>query len=268
MAYRKWLLALAFVSISLPAGLAQIRNVKADRPDKGKTSDTVSPFVVGERLNYDVSWSDFIVAGELTVETKDRRNFEGIDGYHVMVQAQSVGIVKAIVYKVNEVYESFINSETLQPFRAEKSSRRGNNRKAGSIVFDRKRGSARLSDGRTIQVPPDTYDVAGLLYAIRSIDLTQGKEQTFTMLDNEKLTTVKINPEAREKLTTRTGKYNVVRVAAMTVNEQKADDSFKIRVFITDDARRLPVLLTAQMSWGEVRAELTSVSGTKQDKKK
>ncbi len=264
---RKSIIALAIVVISLPASFGQVKSVKAGGSDKVQKIATGIPFAVGERLSYDVSWSDFIVAGELTLETKDRRNFDGVDGFHVSAQAESVGIVSAVVFKVKDTYESFLNSETLQPFRAEKHSRHGKKQDQSAYTIDQKRGTAKLSDGREIQVPPNTYDLAGLIYAVRAIDLTPGKAQTFTLLENDKLTTIKIEPEAREKMTTRTGKYDVVRVAVKTVEEKETKDAFKLRIYLTSDARRLPVLISADMSWGEVRAELTSVTGARQDKK-
>src|SRR6185503_16069874 len=89
---KKTLAALAMVSFSFQIALAQNRSIKADRAIAAKFSPAV-----GERLNYDVSWSDFIVAGELTIETKDRRSFDGVDGFHVSAQAQSVGMVSAFV---------------------------------------------------------------------------------------------------------------------------------------------------------------------------
>ena len=114
---KKILCALSLIAILMPAGLAETKAVRQARPVSATAVE--APFIVGERLSYDVSWSNFIVAGELTLETKDRRSFDGIDGFHVSAQAQSVGLVSAIVYKVNDVYESFINAATMQPFRAE-----------------------------------------------------------------------------------------------------------------------------------------------------
>src|ERR1044072_7963378 len=170
MMIKKSLVALAVVALLFPVAFAGHRSIKADRSSPSKFSPTV-----GERLNYDVSWSDFIVAGELTIETKDRRSFDGVDGFHVSAQAQSVGLVSAVVYKVNDIYESFLSAATLQRFRAEKSSRRGKKREQASVTLDQQRRTARLSDGRTIEIPPDTYDLAGVLFAIRAMDLIEGQ---------------------------------------------------------------------------------------------
>jgi Protein of unknown function (DUF3108) len=252
---RKTLVALALITLSLDSGLAQTRSIKADRAAPSKIT-----FPVGERLNYDVSWSDFIVAGELTIETKDRRSFDGVDGLHVSAQAQSVGVVSALVYKVNDLYESFLNAATLQPFRAEKHSRRGKKREQSSMTIDQQRRTARLSDGRTIEIPQNTYDLAGLLYAIRAMDLTPGKSQNFNLLEDEKLYAISVEPEGQEKVTTRAGSFDAIRVSTKMATGRDSN-VYNLRLYITNDVRRLPVMITAEPKWGQVRVELTSVTG-------
>jgi hypothetical protein len=252
---RKTVFALALIILSFPSALTQTRSIKADASAASEIN-----FPVGERLNYDVSWSDFIVAGELTIETKDRRSFDGVDGLHVSAQAQSVGVVSALVYKVNDLYESFLNTATLKPFRAEKNSRRGKKREQSSIIIDQQRRTARLSDGRTLEIPQDTYDLAGLLYAIRAMDMTQGKSHTFNLLEDEKLYAIRVQVEGREKITTRAGSYDTVRLSTKMAAGSDSN-IYNLRIYITNDARRLPVMITAEPKWGQVRVELTSVTG-------
>lgn len=258
---KKILFALSLIAILMPAGLAETKAVRQARPVSATAVE--APFIVGERLSYDVSWSNFIVAGELTLETKDRRSFDGIDGFHVSAQAQSVGLVSAIVYKVNDVYESFINAATMQPFRAEKRSRRGKKREETSVTIDQQRHTARLADGTTIEIPPDTYDLAGLLYAIRTIDLTPGKTRSFNLIEDNKVYAIKVKPEAREKITTRAGDYEAVRITTEMAGGRGKSNLYNLKMYVTTDKRRLPVLITAEPNWGEVRVELTSATGTR-----
>lgn len=254
--HKKILVAVAIIGLSFSIAPAQIRSIKADRASAPKFTPTV-----GERLNYDVSWSDFIVAGELTLETKDRRSFDGVDGFHVSAQAQSVGMVNAFVFKVNDIYESFLSAATLQPFRAEKNSRRGKKREQASVNIDQQRRTARLNDGRTIEIPPDTYDLAGLIFAIRAMDLTPGKARVFNVLEEGKLYKISVEPEAREKVTTRAGSFDTIRVATRTTGEGRDSDLYNLKMRITNDARRLPVEITAEPKWGSVRVRLTSMTG-------
>src|SRR5204862_2525132 len=110
------LLSFLVTVLVLPPAMSQSRPVKSERTIAASASAPRNPFVAGEKLSYDVSWADFIVAGELTIQTDERRSFDGVEGYHVTAQAKSVGLVSLLNLKVNDVYESFINSTTLEPF--------------------------------------------------------------------------------------------------------------------------------------------------------
>lgn len=257
---RRTLFGLILTALSLPASPSQTRPVSSDRSVAVSASAPRNPFVAGERLSYDVSWADFIVAGELTIQTDERRAFDGIDGYHVTAQARTVGLVSGLALKVLDVYDSFINATTLQPFRAEKRMRHGKKQAQSSIIIDQEHRTARLEGGRTLEIPPDTYDLAGLLFAIRGMDLTVGKARTITVIEDEKLYTIKLQPEGHEKVTTRAGSYDTVKIATSRMKGLENDKLYNLRMYITNDARRLPVLITAEPSWGSVRVELTSVT--------
>lgn len=254
---------LMVVGLILPAAMSQSRPVKTERATAANASAPRNPFVAGEKLSYDVSWADFIVAGELTILTDERRAFDGVDGYHVTAQARSVGLVSVLNLKVSDVYDSYINASTLQPFRAEKHSRRGKKQSQSSVTIDQQRRSAQLSGGGTLEIPSDTYDLAGLIFAMRGMDLTLGKSRTFTVLEDEKLYTISVHPEAREKITTHAGSYDTIRLATSMMKGRENDKLYNLRMYISNDARRLPVLITAEPSWGLVRVELTSATASK-----
>lgn len=262
------MLALVVAGLSVSQGFALADAPKSGRPDKPSVAITSEFLNVGEKLNYEVSWSSFLIAGELTIETKDRRSFDGVEGYHVSAQARSVGLVSAVVFKVNDVYESFLDASTLQPFRADKKSRHGKKTAESSVILDQSKRTARLSSGKTIPIPPDTYDLAGLVYAVRSMDMSTGKSRTFTLLEDDKLYTIKVEIEGQEKVATKAGEFNVVRISTLRLREGESKDPYNLRFFVTNDSRRLPVLITAEPSWGGVRVELTSFSGTKTGNKK
>ncbi|HJZ68196.1 MAG TPA: DUF3108 domain-containing protein [Blastocatellia bacterium] len=261
--FKKTLFVLALTAVCFSTSLSQSHSIKSDRAGSTSVLAPRNPFVAGERLSYDVSWADFIVAGELKIQTDERRTFDGVEGYHVTAQAQSVGLVSGLVLKVNDVYDSFINAATLRPFRADKRMRHGKKQSQSSVALDQQRRLAKLADGRELEIPPDTYDLAGLIFAIRGMDLTIGKSRTFTLIEDGKLYTIKVQPETREKVTTKAGSFDTIRVATSMVKGTGVDTIYNLRLFITNDTRRLPVLITAEPSWGSVRAELTSAPGTK-----
>lgn len=218
------------------------------------------PLVVGEKLNYEVSWADFLVAGELTLETKERRDFDGIDGFHVVAQAQSVGLVRAAAYKVNDVYESFVDANTLLPFRAQKQTRHGKKTEQETVNINQSDRTAKFSNGQTLTLHSAAYDLAGLLVAIRTLDFRSNKPKAFTLVDDGKLYDLEVAVDGRQKITTRAGSFDAVRLATKAVGRTQTDP-YKLRIFVSDDSRRLPVLITAEPRWGGVRVELTSIAG-------
>lgn len=252
------LLVISFVALTGIAGVAQRPDVKFDRPAAvAVTSSRNAPFIVGERLTYEVSWQDFLVAGELVIETKDRRSYDGVDGYHVSAQAQSVGLVSAIGKKIDDAYESFINAETLLPFRAEKRMRHGKRSQQSSVTIDQEHRTARLEDGRSVKLPVETHDLAGLLFAIRGMDLTLGKARTFNLLEDGRLYAIRVEAEARERITTPVGSFDTIRIATRMADRAN-DKLYNLRLYLTNDQRRIPALITAEPSWGSVRVQLTS----------
>jgi hypothetical protein len=268
----KLLIALMIIPLLLTQAIAQADKKSTLLKDSKATAATTIkevPFAVGEQLTYEVSWSSFVVAGELTLETKERRAVDGVDAYHIAALAQSVGIVSAVVYKVKDVYDSYLNATTLQPFRAEKNSRRGKNRAQGVMLLDQQSGKATLEGGKELKIPQGTYDLASLLYAIRMIDLTPGKTQNFTLIEDGKLYDLIVTVEGREKVGTRMGDFNVVRVSTKAASTNRSGkDPYRLNIYLTNDAERLPVLISATPSWGEVRVELISATGTKGGKSK
>jgi len=73
----------------------------------------------------------------------------------------------------------------------------------------------------------------------------------------------KVVVEAREAVQAPRGRANSFRVAFMPIKGGQPDDHNKIRIWFTDDAVRLPVLITAEPSFGPIRMTLSSATGTK-----
>ena len=90
-----------------------------------------------------------------------------------------------------------------------------------------------------------------------------GRVRTFTLLEDNDLHTVRAEPEAGEKVLIRTTEYAAFRIAIKLIEGQDSNDLYKVRLYLSNDSRRLPVLLTAEPPWGQIRVELTSATGTK-----
>lgn len=227
-----------------------------------KTAPSSMPLSVGEKFAYEVSWADFVVAGELTIETRERRPVDGVDAFHLVASAQSVGLVRAAVFKVDDVYESFVDASTLEPFRAQQQIRHGKKHDQQTVNIDQRGRKATFGDGRAVNLQSTTYDLLGLLCAIRTMDFKSAKPRTFTLIDEDKLYDLQVEVEGRERVTTRAGAFDCVRLATRAIDQTRSDP-YKLRIFVSDDSRRIPVQITAEPRWGGVRVELVSANGVK-----
>ena len=215
----------------------------------------VVPWKGGERLQYRVSWANFVAAGELALECTEVSDPGKARLYRLAVRARSVDWVRTLFLNVNDSYESSVDAETLLPLQAQARLEHGNKIGQDSIRFDHQNRVVRLSNGQSRPLDPNTYDAATLMFILRTLDLT-GKTQVLRLLDKQTVYTLRAEGERTESVRIGQKDYQVARVAIKQLENGIARDSLRIRLYLTSDSRRVPVLMTAEPAWGIVRIEL------------
>src|SRR5215831_18421600 len=86
---------------------------------------TGSPIRIGERLTFNVSWSNFVTAGRLELETVGRGAYFDRQGYQLRTKATTVGAVRTIFLELDDQYTSYVAAGTMLPYRLVISNRRG-----------------------------------------------------------------------------------------------------------------------------------------------
>ena len=213
------------------------------------------PWKGGERLHYRVSWANFLAAGELTLECQEVSEPGKKMLYRLGVRARSVDWVRTLFLNVNDTYQASVDAETLLPIQAEARLEHGNKIEQTSIRFDHQGRVARLSSGQTRPLSPNTYDAATLMFILRTLELGPGKTQIVRLLDQQTVYTLRAEAERTESVRVGQKDYQVTRVAIKQI-ENGSQDTLKIRIYLTLDSRRVPVLMTAEPAWGTIRVEL------------
>lgn len=249
------LLLLATVSISVAAG-TQLQPASAKKP-------AVKPGLKsGERLVYIVKWNE-LAAAKVQLETDEA---DKKDGYRVELKIDTIGMAKEIVV-VKDRFTAFINGETRLPYRAEREILEGPKSEQGTIVYDQEKHTATIGNEKPMSVPPQTHDIASLLWAIRNVDLKAGTTERLQALNSsdKKVFVTIIETGKSAAVKTGAGTFQAVELAVKLQDERQPSDKFAIRIWISDDARRLPVLITAQPPFGKVRMELTDIGNEEAD---
>ncbi len=244
-------------------GIASIRPAGPPTINVSNTTDAGLnlPFKVGEQLNYQVYiGSDSKSVGSLTFGVKSRGRYFNRDGLMFMATAQTTGD-GARLFFVNDKVVSYVDPETLLPFRTELNMAEGKWRSNRGYNVDQDRGSVVTDQKTRIEVPVGTHDIISLLYAIRTFDLTPPTQNAISILAITQPRTLLIKSQRRE--TIELGSQKVPAILLTLTTDDSTADRLQIRLWVGDDSRHLPLRIAAVTALGTVRADLAIVPTTR-----
>lgn len=209
-----------------------------------------SPYRIGERLTYNVSFSNFPSAAHVEVEIVSRGNFFGRDAIQLRGHAETDGVINVALYAINNDYVTYIDPGTGLPFRSQESARdaikssdsvEDMNQTAGSeAIPPKQKGSA------------GTYDFLSAFYRARALPLAQGGVYNISVHGEATDYQAELRVVGKDTVRTNVGSFPAI-VTQVRVNNSAIKD---LKVYFSDDERHVPVLLTGRLSAGELRAEL------------
>jgi hypothetical protein len=218
------------------------------------------PFNVGERLNYDISWGGFASVGKASFEVRQ----QGMLGKHRVLElfgeATSVGAARTLI-TVNDQLSSFVQVDSLLPVRTDLRLREGKRSKQTSATYDWSKNEVSLSSGTNTEIRPGTLDLVSLFYAVRAADLKIGSSRDFFFLDaNHRLQTVTIRVVKQETISGPMGARDSLQLDVLAPEPARL---LLAQVWISNDARRLPLYLVTRTRFGELRFQMTNAINTK-----
>jgi hypothetical protein len=227
------------------------------------------PFLSGEKLTYTISWSDIVQAGTAVMEMNEELMPDGRTAYHFTSTARSTGIVHSF-YKVADRIDSIVDAETLSSLSFHLDQSHGKRRKIRDMTFNHKERAVVVhADGReaTYPVPADAQDALSALYYLRTRqDLIIGKSITFDVHDDDRTWKVDVQVLGREKITSSLGEVNTIKLRTYPKYEGVFQHKGEIYFWLTDDARRIPVLMKSVISIGSIIVTLVDLKPGDQKK--
>jgi len=240
-----------FISILLILFLAVVFPLFAQEKD-GQTASTFSssPYRVGEKLTYNVSFSNFPSAAHVEVEVMSRGMHFGRDAVQLRSHVETNGVVNVALFAINNDYVTYVDPATGLPFRAEESARDAIKASDSVQDFNQPAGNEAIPPKR--KGFPGTYDFLSAFYRARALPLSDGAIYDLTVHG------VAIDYQAELKVIGRTTIRTNIGSFATIVTQIKADNSplRNFKVYFSDDERHVPVLLSARVKAGQITAEL------------
>ncbi|MFQ5992754.1 MAG: DUF3108 domain-containing protein, partial [Nitrospiraceae bacterium] len=222
----------------------------------------VSPpaFSAGERFTYTLSWLG-ISAGTAVMAVDRPPAEDGRKTFKLVTTATSNSFV-SVFYPVDNRVESVVDAETMAPQRLVFRRREGRRKNDFDVTFRHKEGTVlSIKDGvtRTIPIPEGTQDAISCLYYVRSLPhLTPGTSQVLTVHHDNKNYRLEVQIEEIERLHGPWGDVETVRVLAIMPFRGIFLNEGNIRVWLTNDAHHVPVMMKAKVIVGSVRARLVA----------
>jgi len=220
---------------------------------------TAMPFRTGETLNYRVSWSAFSNAATVQLTVPEQRNLFGYSTWHFRALAHTVNSVRSL-FTVDDQFDSYADQATLEA-RQYETHLNELGRTQDQVFHFTDPGEAPRGPGPSVVVLAGTRDPLGTLYELRRVDWEHTPEFRGTVYDGHDLYEVSAKREAaddREAISA--GAFSTSRISIDLFEHQKPVVGIHIVLWIANDAARTPVLMQAQLPFGNVRAELTSAS--------
>lgn len=220
------------------------------------------PFKAGEQLNFQVflGTSTQPVANA-SFQVRARAKYFNRDGLQLTAKAQTVAAAARIFF-ANDLVNSYVDPNTLLPFRTELNLQEGRRRTTQILSIDQDRGTALTDKGLSIEIPVGTHDYVSVLYALRLFNLTPKKRNAVTLLVNNRPLTLFI--EALKRETIQLGGQQIPAVQLSLTTDDPQADKYGLRLWVSEDRRRLPLRVTANTEIGPVRADLAIVPNSQQ----
>lgn len=228
--------------------LAFVSSVAAQN---GAHSFSQAPYRTGERLTYNISYSNFPSAAHAEFEVVQRGVFHGRDAIQLRAHLETTGIVNVALFSINNDYLTYVDPETGLPFRSQETARDAIKSSEAEHDFTQPAGNEAIPP--KLRALGGTFDFLSAFYRARALPLHDGAEYDLVIRGEGVDHTIEIKVVGRQVVRTNVGSFDTI------VTEVKASNSRvrNVKVYFSDDERHVPVLFTGRISsGGEVRAEL------------
>jgi hypothetical protein len=225
-------------------------------------------YKVGEKVTYAIQYA-FITAGSGTLElSSDTLN--GKEVWHSKLAARTTGMAETL-FKVLDIYESFIDPSTELPVKSIRNIHEGRYKKYNIVLFDHKTradSSILTSDltGKHI-APPRIHDILSCFYFFRNhilpvdSNLKKGELTTIITWFCDELYPIRLKYLGTDEVKTRVGKIRCYKFNPVTETGRLFKTEEDVTFWFSADKNFLPVKIRFDIFVGAFTCEIMSYKG-------
>jgi hypothetical protein len=213
-------------------------------------------FSVGEHLVFDIAYG-MVTAGTATMSIPDTQWVENRPCLHIVTTAESSPFFSNL-FKVRDRVESFIDLDGLFSWRFEKHLREGRYKANRLELYDQtlRRVFYRKD---TIAAPLYVMDILCAFYYTRTQPLEIGKTLGLDAFGDGDVYRLGVLVHRREKIRVPAGTFTCLVVEPVIQGEGIFKQKGKLTIWLTDDERRIPVLMKSKVLVGSIDCRLRSI---------
>jgi hypothetical protein len=227
-------------------------------PASGQTrvaNDREMAFRPGERLEYAVSYGP-VPAGSMELRVVELAPLGDRTAYHFASEVESNRAV-SYVYEIESREEAWLDADRLHSLKYRRDSVENDKPRDRDYTFDQDRHVRVDADGKARPTSANAVDQLSMIYYLRLLPFDQGSRFTLRNQADPDDNPLTVRVLKRERLKVPAGTFDtwVVELGLQTDSGvfKKGGDN---RLWLTTDARHLPVKISSKIGLGNFVAEL------------
>jgi len=226
----------------------------------GATENEVLPFHKGERLEFNV-YFEFILGGHASMAIEETVDFDGNTAFHFVSKARSAKAVD-FFYKVRDRVESWWDVDGRFSRRFSKKLREGKHKYDREVNYFPENNYAIAVDRKKKNVPDtlslqsSVQDVLSAFYKTRTYELKVGEVVGIVTEDDGKIYELQVHVLRKEQVEVAAGTFDCFVVEPRLKTSGLFRKQGQMEIWLTDDERKMPVLMKSRLYFGRVWAKL------------
>ena len=208
------------------------------------------PFGAGERMEYDVRFGALRV-GSAHMEVVSLDNLRGRAVWHTAFWVQGGNFL----YRVNDVYESWMDAESLSSLRFVQELEEGGKEIERRFEIYPERAifvQTSKKPNKEEKSVTQPLDDGSFLYFLRTIPLEIGKEYSFDRYFRPDRNPVRIQVLRRETVSVPAGTFETVVIRPIINARGVFSENGRAEVWLTADGRRIMVQMKSHLKFGSL----------------
>lgn len=208
---------------------------------------------LGERLLFEVGYG-FVSAGygELSIPTI----IEYEENLCYLIQSRAwTNKTFNLIFPVEDAFTSIWDVDSLYSYRTEKHLKEGKYRADRWVKFDQKNNRA-ITKKYDIETYPRVQDVLSSFYYARTLNLEVGDSVPLPNHTDGRNYPILVIVHERDTVEVPAGKFECLVVEPVLITPGLFNQKGRMKIWITDDSRKMPVKMESEIVIGSIYANL------------